>query len=53
MGSSYFERLRRGISIEGGAFSTSRYWLAVSAVFHRQIEVNKDWARTKGYLLDF
>lgn len=27
-------------------------WLAVSSVYHREIEEYKTWARAKGYLLD-
>lgn len=37
----------------GADLLDQQYWLAVSAAYHRQIETNKDWARTKGYLLDF
>lgn len=39
---------RRGVDLLDQAF-----WLAISGAYHRQIELNKDWARAKGYLMDF
>lgn len=37
----------------GSRLLDERHWMAVSWSGHRQIEANKQWARTRGYLCKF